>query len=64
LPKASAGPQAAKRAEQTGKEQKSDEGQTEQLSAETASRILAALAEPNEKGNSPESDKDSQSKSS
>ncbi len=63
-PKASAGPQAAKKAEQTNKEQKSDEGQTEQLSAETASRILAALAEPNEKGNSPESDANSQSKNS
>jgi DNA-dependent RNA polymerase auxiliary subunit epsilon len=35
---------AAKKAEQMGKEQKNDEKQTEQLSAETANRILAALA--------------------
>ncbi len=53
LPKAS-----AKRAEQTGEEQKSGEKQTEQLSAETASRILAALVEPNEKGESTKSDTD------
>jgi hypothetical protein len=45
LPKVSAGPQAANRAEQTDKEQKGNEGQTEQLSAETASRILVALAD-------------------
>jgi hypothetical protein len=38
------------------KEQKSDEGQVEQLSAETASRILAALAEPDEKREAAESD--------
>jgi hypothetical protein len=36
---------SANRAEQTDKEQKGNEGQTEQLSAETASRILAALAD-------------------
>jgi hypothetical protein len=40
LPKVS-----AKMAEQTDKEQKGNEGQTEQLSADTASRILAALAD-------------------
>ena len=40
LPKVS-----ANRAEQTDKEQKGNEGQTEQLSAETASRILAALVD-------------------
>jgi hypothetical protein len=47
---------AAKKAEQMSKEQKSDEGQVEQLSAETASRILAALAEPDEKREAAESD--------
>jgi hypothetical protein len=36
---------SAKRTEQTGNEQKNDEKQHEQLSAETASRILAALAD-------------------
>jgi hypothetical protein len=36
---------SANRAEQTDKEQKGNEGQTEQLSAETASRILVALAD-------------------
>jgi len=39
---------AAKKAEQLSKEQKSDEAQGEQFSAETAARLLAALAE--EKG--------------
>lgn len=49
---------AAKKAEQMSKEQKSDEGQGEQLSVETASRILAALAEADEKGEDTESDMD------
>ncbi len=47
---------AAKKVERISEEQKSDEGQGEQLSAETASRILAALAESDEKGEATESD--------
>jgi hypothetical protein len=43
-------PKVSAKNEQTDKEQKSDEGQPEQLSAETASRILAALADEQKAG--------------
>ncbi len=47
---------AANRDEQPDKTQKDGDRQAEQLSAETASKILAALAEPDEKGEVTESD--------
>ena len=47
---------AANRDEQPDKTQKDGDRQAEQLSAETASKILAALAEPDEKGEATESD--------
>jgi hypothetical protein len=47
---------AAKRDEQPDKAQKEGERQGEQLSTETASKILAALAEPDEKGEATEPD--------
>ncbi len=47
---------AANKDEQPDKAQKDGDRQVEQLSTETASRILAALAEPDEKGEATESD--------
>ncbi len=47
---------AANRDEQPDKTQKDGDRQAEPLSSETASRILAALAEPDEKGEATESD--------
>jgi hypothetical protein len=47
---------AANKDEQPDKSQKDSDRETEQLSAETASRILAVLAEPDEKGETTESD--------
>ena len=46
----------ANKDEQPDKSQKDSDRETEQLSAETASRILAVLAEPDEKGETTESD--------
>lgn len=47
---------AANKDEQPDKTQKDGDRQAEQLPAETASKILAALAEPDEKGETTESD--------
>jgi hypothetical protein len=47
---------AANKDEQPDKAQKDSDRPAEQLPAETASRILAALAEPDEKGEATESD--------
>jgi hypothetical protein len=47
---------AANKDEQADKTQKDSDREAERLSAETASKILAALAEPDEKGETTESD--------